>query len=133
VIDVSGLPADTEQRVRLALPASRGPTAGVESDSASLAESWLGVESRHHRPSRLAERRPLISENLGRKRYVIPFRFALRSTALAALFAVSFANAETDPSFVLTGTSENFGSYFPSYLANGYFSTMTSLRGPSPT
>jgi len=37
--------------------------------------------------------------------------------------------AATDPSFLLTGTAENFGTYFPSYLANGYFSTMTSVRG----
>jgi protein-glucosylgalactosylhydroxylysine glucosidase len=35
----------------------------------------------------------------------------------------------TDPSFLLTGTADNFGTYFPSYLANGYFSTMTSVRG----
>ena len=33
---------------------------------------------------------------------------------------------------MLTGTSENFGTYFPSYLANGYFSTMTSVRGTEP-
>ncbi len=39
------------------------------------------------------------------------------------------AHAATDPSFLLTGTAENFGTYFPSYLANGYFSTMTSVRG----
>ena len=38
----------------------------------------------------------------------------------------------TDPSFLLTGTADNFGSYFPSYLANGYFSTMTSPRGTEP-
>ncbi|GLQ99784.1 glycoside hydrolase family 65 protein [Dyella mobilis] len=40
--------------------------------------------------------------------------------------------AATDPSFLLTATSDNFGSYFPSYLANGYFSTMTSPRGTEP-
>jgi len=39
------------------------------------------------------------------------------------------AHAATDPSFLLTGTAENFGTYFPGYLANGYFSTMTSPRG----
>ncbi|HET7931078.1 MAG TPA: glycoside hydrolase family 65 protein [Rhodanobacteraceae bacterium] len=37
-----------------------------------------------------------------------------------------------DPSFLLTATAKNFGSYFPSYLANGYFSTMTSVRGTEP-
>jgi len=53
---------------------------------------------------------------------------------LAALFLVAAtlalpARAATDPSFLLTGTAENFDTYFPSYLANGYFSTMTSVRG----
>ncbi|MGH8192014.1 MAG: glycosyl hydrolase family 95 catalytic domain-containing protein [Rhodanobacteraceae bacterium] len=38
----------------------------------------------------------------------------------------------TDPSFLLTATSKDFGTYFPSYLANGYFSTMTSVRGTEP-
>jgi trehalose/maltose hydrolase-like predicted phosphorylase len=56
----------------------------------------------------------------------------LRSTALAMLIAVPFVHAGTDPSFVLTATSENFATYFPSYLANGYFSTMTSVRGTEP-
>jgi trehalose/maltose hydrolase-like predicted phosphorylase len=42
------------------------------------------------------------------------------------------ALGQTDPSFLLTGTSKNFDSYFPSYLANGYFSTMTSPRGTEP-
>ncbi|OOG59061.1 glycoside hydrolase family 65 [Rhodanobacter sp. B05] len=42
------------------------------------------------------------------------------------------AFGQTDPSFLLTGTASNFGSYFPSYLANGYFSTMTSPRGTEP-
>ena len=49
--------------------------------------------------------------------------------ALAAAFA---AHAASDPSFTLTATADNFGSYFPSYLANGYFSTMTSPRGTEP-
>lgn len=35
----------------------------------------------------------------------------------------------TDPSFLLTATSKDFDSYFPGQLANGYFSTMTGLRG----
>ncbi|MFC5743901.1 glycosyl hydrolase family 95 catalytic domain-containing protein [Dyella tabacisoli] len=46
---------------------------------------------------------------------------------IAALAAPAFG--QTDPSFLLTATSKHFDSYFPSYLANGYFSTMTSPRG----
>jgi trehalose/maltose hydrolase-like predicted phosphorylase len=58
----------------------------------------------------------------------------LGMTGLFVAFAVfaSSAHSATDPSFLLTGTAENFGSYFPSYLANGYFSTMTSPRGTEP-
>lgn len=59
-------------------------------------------------------------------------RLGLSGLFLAALAAGSVVHA-TDPSFQLTGTSDNFGSYFPSYLANGYFSTMTSPRGTEPT
>lgn len=50
---------------------------------------------------------------------------------LTAAFAAP-ASSQTDPGFVLTGTAANFDSYFPSYLANGYFSTMTSPRGTEP-
>ena len=62
----------------------------------------------------------------------------VRRTCLAALLlgAATFAPpmlAKGDPSFVLTGTAEHFGSYFPSYLANGYFSTLTAPRGTEPT
>jgi trehalose/maltose hydrolase-like predicted phosphorylase len=49
-----------------------------------------------------------------------------------ALFAPPIL-AKGDASFVLTGSSEQFGSYFPSYLANGYFSTLTAPRGTEPT
>jgi protein-glucosylgalactosylhydroxylysine glucosidase len=61
----------------------------------------------------------------------------LRHLGMTGLFLAIFgfaANAfsATDPSFLLTGTADNFGSYFPSYLANGYFSTMTSPRGTEP-
>ncbi|HXE66778.1 MAG TPA: glycoside hydrolase family 65 protein, partial [Rhodanobacteraceae bacterium] len=38
----------------------------------------------------------------------------------------------TNPSFLLTATAKDFDAYFPSYLANGYFSTMTSVRGTEP-
>jgi len=55
----------------------------------------------------------------------------IRRTCLVLLCstAIGAAFAQTDPSFVLTATSQNFDAYFPGYLANGYFSTMTSLRG----
>jgi len=57
----------------------------------------------------------------------------IRHLCLACIcFVPTSAFAETDPSFLLTGTAQNFESYFPSYLANGYFSTMTSLRGTEP-
>ena len=39
------------------------------------------------------------------------------------------AAAATDSSFTLSASAEDFDSYFPSYLANGYFSTMTAPRG----
>jgi len=52
-----------------------------------------------------------------------------KSHAACLAFASMSALAATDPGFLLTGTDKNFDSYFPSYLANGYFSTMTSLRG----
>jgi trehalose/maltose hydrolase-like predicted phosphorylase len=37
--------------------------------------------------------------------------------------------AASDSSFTLTATAADFDHYFPSYLANGYFSTMTAPRG----
>ena len=49
--------------------------------------------------------------------------FVCQSLLSAPIFAA------TDPSFLLTGTSKDFDAYFPSYLANGWFSTMTSVRG----
>ena len=61
---------------------------------------------------------------------MIPSRL-VRGFALALLL-LSADGFATDPSFVLTGTSANFDTYFPSYLANGYFSTMTSVRGTEP-
>jgi protein-glucosylgalactosylhydroxylysine glucosidase len=57
----------------------------------------------------------------------------VRHKCLACLVLIcTSAWAQTDPSFLLTGTQENFDAYFPSYLANGYFSTLTSLRGTEP-
>jgi trehalose/maltose hydrolase-like predicted phosphorylase len=61
------------------------------------------------------------------------FRYLPRAFALSLLLLAGRAGAATDPSFVLTGTSDQFDGYFPSYLANGYFSTMTSVRGTGPT
>ncbi len=63
---------------------------------------------------------------------------SLRHIGFTALIFFGMAHAPlarcaTDPSFLLTGTAKNFGSYFPSYLANGYFSVMTSPRGTEPT
>src|ERR1700675_1178104 len=39
------------------------------------------------------------------------------------------APAAPDSSFTLSASAEYFNNYFPSYLANGYFSTMTAPRG----
>lgn len=41
----------------------------------------------------------------------------------------SEARPEADQSFILTATGQDLESYFPSYLANGYLSTMTAPRG----
>jgi len=50
--------------------------------------------------------------------------FRLRVLASALLFCITFAaRAETDASFLLTATSKDLEKYFPTYLANGYFST----------
>jgi protein-glucosylgalactosylhydroxylysine glucosidase len=45
------------------------------------------------------------------------------------IFASGVAPGADDPSFTLSASAKDFDSYFPSYLANGYFSTMTSPRG----
>jgi trehalose/maltose hydrolase-like predicted phosphorylase len=58
-----------------------------------------------------------------------PHRTRLAGLCLIVAALALPAHAAADPSFLLTGTAENFGTYFPGYLANGYFSTMTSLRG----
>jgi len=42
--------------------------------------------------------------------------------------AIAAASAP-DSSFILRAGPQDFDSYFPSYLANGYFSTMTAPRG----
>jgi len=53
-----------------------------------------------------------------------------RCAALGMALATSGVGyAATDPSFLLTAKASDLENYFPSYLANGYFSTMTSPRG----
>jgi len=39
------------------------------------------------------------------------------------------AHGDTDTSFLLTATSSDYETYFPTYLANGYLSTLTGPRG----
>jgi hypothetical protein len=56
-------------------------------------------------------------------------RFAAPVLAAALCCFLSGVRAETDPSFLLTAHREDLGSYFPTYLANGYLSTMTAPRG----
>jgi protein-glucosylgalactosylhydroxylysine glucosidase len=55
------------------------------------------------------------------------YRLFFLSLVLAATTIPAFAGA--DDTFTLSATSQDFGNYFPSYLANGYFSTMTAPRG----
>lgn len=53
---------------------------------------------------------------------------------LLALCGASGApGAETDPSFLLTAGAADLASYFPTYLANGYFSTLSTPRGTEAT
>jgi len=42
---------------------------------------------------------------------------------------VGAAAAEGDPSFLMTASSSDLPTYFPTYLANGYLSTMAGPRG----
>jgi trehalose/maltose hydrolase-like predicted phosphorylase len=56
------------------------------------------------------------------------FRAACAVMAALAL-AAPRAHADTDASFLLSASARDFGAYFPSYLANGYWSTMTGPRG----
>ena len=58
---------------------------------------------------------------------------SLAGLSLIAAVVATPAIGATDPSFLLTATSQNFDAYFPGYLANGYFSTMTSPRGTEPS
>ncbi|HXO66192.1 MAG TPA: hypothetical protein VN882_15965, partial [Steroidobacteraceae bacterium] len=49
--------------------------------------------------------------------------------ALMLLAAAAGASAETDASFLLSASGADLQHYFPTYLANGYFSTLSSPRG----
>lgn len=57
----------------------------------------------------------------------------LASLLLGTLAFVATGSRATssipDPAFTLTATHADFGHYFPTYLANGYFSTMSTPRG----
>ncbi|MGH8215390.1 MAG: glycosyl hydrolase family 95 catalytic domain-containing protein [Rhodanobacteraceae bacterium] len=60
-------------------------------------------------------------------------RFRISAFLVACALVLPIAGwCATDPSFLLSATAKDFGAYFPSYLANGYFSTMTSVRGTEP-
>ncbi|MBS0569031.1 MAG: glycoside hydrolase family 65 protein [Proteobacteria bacterium] len=54
--------------------------------------------------------------------------------ACCVLLAACGARAAqpADSAFTFTATARDFGNYFPGYLANGYFSNMTSVRGTEP-
>ncbi|MGD0129725.1 MAG: glycoside hydrolase family 65 protein [Terriglobia bacterium] len=49
------------------------------------------------------------------------------------VFQLSGMAAGGDASFDLTATEKDFSLYFPAYLANGFFTTSTSLRGTDAT
>ncbi len=67
----------------------------------------------------------------GRRR---TFRCALTLGSLAAAAAGWGARAAAaDPAFELSATERDWASYFPGYLANGYFSTLTAPRGTEGT
>ena len=55
-------------------------------------------------------------------------KFRRRAAAAVAMVWCSVA-AATDASFLLTATSQDLPAYFPTYLANGYLSTLTAPRG----
>jgi len=59
----------------------------------------------------------------------INYRYGM--LVLAMLLAEPLAHAGNDlrATFTFAATQADFNSYFPTYLANGYFSTNTSVRG----
>jgi trehalose/maltose hydrolase-like predicted phosphorylase len=62
-------------------------------------------------------------------RSVIPVLAWLALTPASVSASAGPAPADPDSSFTLSASAADFGRYFPSYLANGYFSTMTAPRG----
>jgi hypothetical protein len=56
------------------------------------------------------------------------FSLPLHLPLLLAMAAIP-AIAGADDTFNLSASALDFDNYFPTYLANGYFSTMTALRG----
>ena len=52
---------------------------------------------------------------------------------LFLLFLVSRTLTGGEPGFDLTATQKDFSLYFPTYLANGFFTTSSSLRGTDAT
>ena len=65
----------------------------------------------------------------GAQRRAAPRRISVGLVVVATACGAAPARADTDPSFLLTATEKDFADYFPSYLANGYLSTMTGPRG----
>ena len=56
-------------------------------------------------------------------------KFGRQLAACVLSCVATVAYCDPDPSFVLSTTSIAVDSYFPTYLANGYLSTMTGARG----
>src|SRR6185312_16981645 len=62
---------------------------------------------------------------LGQKYILLPLMLS------QAMVPVMAARAP-DSSFILSATSGNFDSYYPTYLANGYWSLASTLLGTAP-
>jgi hypothetical protein len=79
-----------------------------------------------------------MARNMEMDRRTIPTYIALRKfvgvCSLAILLFTDGRRARaTDSTFLLKADSGNFGVYFPTYLANGFFSVYNSIRGTDPT
>ena len=68
-----------------------------------------------------------------RESLVMLFVFFFIVVVCILLPRVSWAGNATRDTFRLTATQKDFGLYFPTYLANGHFSTQTSLHGTDAT
>ncbi len=66
------------------------------------------------------------------RRFYAPRYCLLAAMTLAVLLPCVSVYGD-DPSFDFTATEKDFGLYFPAYLANGIFTTTTSLRGTEAT